>query len=261
MAAYRQVHKQGGQVTNVDLDLRRLEELGLNASAPPGQLLYDGWFLRLLRGQVKRARSVNAVYPSSLPLAEKLLHCEQVYRLHSLPLIFRITPFSEPAGLDDELAARGYPRFDPTAVESMPIDGFALAVSAAEPLDLPEWVDVVARLRGSPAEHRDTHLQRLQASPLPHRAMVLRQDGRAVATGLVVVEGNWAGLFDVVTDPASLRRGHARQIVLALLRSAWDMGARQAYLQVTTTNDPARALYARLGFHERYQYWYRGPTP
>ena len=29
-------------------DLRRLEELGLNSSAPPGQLLYDGWLLRLL---------------------------------------------------------------------------------------------------------------------------------------------------------------------------------------------------------------------
>lgn len=45
------------------LDLRRIEELGLNSSAPPGQLLYDGWLLRLLPGQAKRARSVNAVYP------------------------------------------------------------------------------------------------------------------------------------------------------------------------------------------------------
>jgi len=246
------VHKQGCHVTNDNLDLRRLEELGLNASAPPGQLLYDGWLLRLLPGKVKRARSVNA---------EKLPYCEQVYRQHGLPLIFRITPFSEPAGLDSELAARGYPIFDPTAVESTAIDEFTLADSAAEPLDLPEWVDVVARLRGSPAEHRDTHLQRLQASPLPHRAMVLRHDGTAVATGLVIVEGAWAGLFDLVTDPARLRRGHALQIVLGLLRSAWDMGARQAYLQVTTTNHPARALYARFGFRERYQYWYRGPTP
>jgi len=32
-------------------DLRRLEELGLNSSAAPGQLLYDGWLLRLLPGQ------------------------------------------------------------------------------------------------------------------------------------------------------------------------------------------------------------------
>ena len=45
-------------------DARRLEELGLNSSVPPGQLLYDGWLIRLLRGKAKRARSVNAVYPS-----------------------------------------------------------------------------------------------------------------------------------------------------------------------------------------------------
>lgn len=31
------------------------------------------------------------------------------------------------------------------------------------------------------------------------------------------------------------------------------------YLQVTTSNLAARALYAGLGFDERYQYWYRGP--
>ena len=30
------------------------------------------------------------------------------------------------------------------------------------------------------------------------------------------------------------------------------------YLQVTVDNTPARALYKRLGFSERYQYWYRG---
>ena len=39
-------------------DARRLEELSLNSSAPPGQLLYDGWLLRLLPGKPKRTRSL-----------------------------------------------------------------------------------------------------------------------------------------------------------------------------------------------------------
>jgi len=42
------------------------------------------------------------------------------------------------------------------------------------------------------------------------------------------------------------------------LRKAWEMGARNAYLQVQADNVAARRLYAQFGFAERYQYWYRG---
>ena len=42
-----------------DTELRWIEEFGLTSSIPPGQLVYDGWLLRLLPGQAKRARSVN----------------------------------------------------------------------------------------------------------------------------------------------------------------------------------------------------------
>ena len=240
------------------LDLRRIEELGLNSSAPPGQLLYDGWLLRLLPGQAKRARSVNAVYPSSRPLAEKVAYCEQIYRSHGLPMVFRITPFSEPATLDAELERLGYPKFDLTAVDAMVIDPARLLLSQAEPMDLRAWVDAVGELRGAPPEYRATHLERLQSSPLQHRALAIRQGGAVVATGLTIVEDGWAGLFDIVTSPAVRRQGYGRQLVHGLLQAAWELGARQVYLQVTANNTPARTLYARLGFTERYHYWYRG---
>ena len=239
------------------IDLRRIEELGLN-SAPPAQLLYDGWLLRLLPGQAKRARSVNAVYPSTLPLADKVAYCERLYRDHRLPLVFRITPFSEPSTLDAELERLGYPRFDRTAVEVASIEPEKLQAAPTEVLPLPEWVQAVGALRGSPPEHSAGHLQRLQASPLPHRSLAIRHEGRIVATGLTIVEDGWAGLFDIVTDKRVRRQGHGQKLVHGLLQAAWDLGARQAYLQVTVDNTPARALYARLGFRERYQYWYRG---
>lgn len=238
-------------------DARRLEELSLNSSAPPGQLVHDGWLLRLAAGKAKRARSVNAVYASRLPLAGKVAYCERLYEARGLPILFRVTPFSEPAGLDAALAQRGYVRFDDTAVESAPIGASAQAPPGVEALELPAWVEAIGELRGSPAAHRAAHLARLQGMPLAMRALVLRDAGRIVATGLAMAEDDCAGLFDVVTDERRRREGHARTVVRGLLAAAREMGARHAYLQVTIDNEPARRLYREFGFEERYLYWYR----
>ena len=238
-------------------DLRRLEELTLNSSAPPAQLLYDGWLLRLAPGKAKRARSVNAVYPATRPLDEKIDYCERVYGEAKLPALFRITPFSQPAGLDQALDARGYGRFETTAVESS-----AIAPPAGAPrvraIALEEWVDAVGEIRVSPPAHRGGHLARLRAMPLELRPVALDAGGRIVATGLIIVEQGWAGLFDIITREDERRRGHARTIVAGLLALAWELGARDAYLQVRADNEAARRLYREFGFQERYTYWYRG---
>ena len=239
-------------------DARRIEELSLNSSAPPGQLVYDGWLLRLLPGKAKRARSVNALYASVLPVEEKIAYCERLYAQAGLPLLFRMTPFVQPAHLDEHLSRMGFARFEATAVESAAIDAatFGTADAGEEPLE--QWVHAVGALRGSPPAHVQSHLARLKDLPLPKRAFCVKEGGAVVATGLTILEDGHAGLFDIVTHPDQRRRGCARRIVASLLKSAWDLGARTAYLQVEAGNAPARALYAQFGFAERYQYWYRG---
>lgn len=239
-------------------EVRRLEELSLNSSTPPGQRLYDGWLLRFSPGKAKRARSVNALYPSRLPLEEKVRHCERAYAEAGLPALFRITPFSEPEGLDACLEQRGYRRFDDTAVESADLLRAPDIAGTAVALALPEWVGAVAALRGSPPDHRDAHLARLQSLGLPLWGLALARDGRTVAAGLVVIEDGHAGLFDVLVAEDARRRGYARDVVASLLALARDQGARHAYLQVQRDNEPARRLYASFGFRERYSYWYRG---
>ena len=87
---------------------------------------------------------------------------------------------------------------------------------------------------------------------------MLRDGAAIVATGLTIVEDGWAGLFDIVTHPDARSKGHGRHIVSSLLQAAWELGARQAYLQVGTDNTAARNLYRQFGFGEHYQYWYRG---
>jgi ribosomal protein S18 acetylase RimI-like enzyme len=239
-------------------DARRIEELSLNSSAPPGQLLYDGWILRLLRGKAKRARSVNAVYPSKRPVAEKIAYCERLYSAAAVPLLFRITPFSEPPELDGELDRQGYQRFDDTVVESAAIDRSQLAEPVAQPMELSPWVEAVAQLRASPIAHRSAHLARLEGMPLAKRAVAIRSQGEVLATGLAIIEDDCAGLFDIITRADAQRRGHAKEVVASLLRAAWELGARHAYLQVQKENIAAIRLYAQFGFEERYLYWYRG---
>jgi N-acetylglutamate synthase len=239
-------------------DIRRIEELGLNSSTPPGQLLYDGWLLRMLPGKAKRARSVNAPYPSSLPLGEKIAHCERLYRTVHMPMIFRITPFSQPGELDAELERRGFGRFETTAVEYAPIHEGLFGHAQGRIMTLGSWIEAVGDLRDSPPQHRESHRARLEGSPLILRAVAVEEEGRIVATGLTIIEARCAGIFDIVTREEARGRGHARTVVSTLLKTAWDIGARHAYLQVGADNVAARNLYRWFGFEERYTYWYRG---
>lgn len=236
---------------------RRLEELTLNSSAPPGQLLYDGWLLRFSPGKAKRARSVNAVYPSTLPFAAKVAYCEATYAERGLPAIFRLSGHSEP-GLDAFLEARGYGAFDHTDVRRAALDPVRLAGPEVASPGLDPWFDLVGALRGSPVAHRRAHLERLAALPLAMNAVAILSGDEPLATGLAILEDGHVGLFDVVTAEGARRRGHARAIVAALLRWGWNLGARHAYLQVDAGNAPAIALYDAFGFSRAYGYWYRG---
>ncbi len=241
----------------------RVEDAGLNASAPAEQRWLDGWLLRLSPGKAKRARCINALAPGRLPLAERLQAAQAVYRDAGLPLVVRITPFSQPPTLDAELAALGWRRFDETCVmlcADYCVDEALADRVRPQPVDPDTYADIVGALRDSSPAQRQAHAARLRASPVPYRGVVLRQDGRVVACGQMAREDELVGLYDVFTSPDARRRGHARALCAWLLRDAAAAGARHAYLQVDADNHPARAVYATLGFAEVYRYHYREPA-
>ena len=102
---------------DIDLGLlQRVEDSSLNASAPPQQRWLDGWLVRYCPGKAKRARCINAVAPGVRTPQAKLAECEAVFQEAGLPLVVRITPFTQPAGLDAVLARQGWPMFDDTRV-------------------------------------------------------------------------------------------------------------------------------------------------
>lgn len=244
-------------------DLKRIEEAGLNALQTQRQLFYDGWLLRVSAGQAKRARSVNAHFGSTLPLEEKIAHCERIYAQHGLPILFRMTPFVQPVELEATLAACGFVAFEETLVQARAMDAAPEVPELAQDAALASphaeaFVDAVAALRGSTPQQRDAHLERLFHSPLGKRFAVVRVGDRVVCTAQVAVEGELAGIYDVVTAEDARGRGYATLACAWLMSWAWQHGAHAAYLQVSTDNAPARAIYRKLGFATVYTYHYRG---
>ena len=246
--------------------LARIEEAGLNASAPPQQRLVDGWLLRFSPGKAKRARCINAISPGRLTVPEKLALCQPVFDEAELPLIVRLTPFSQPADLDTQLEAMGMRVLDDTRVMvRTDLTGHRAPPLPAgvtlTPVGHEAFARTVGMLRGSPLAQRQAHGQRLVMSPVPFAAHVLKREGEVLACGQVAIEGGLVGLYDVFTATAARGQGLARLLCSHLLEKAISRGATSAYLQVESDNHPARAVYHRLGFTDAYAYHYRTQHP
>lgn len=246
--------------------LSRIEDAGLNASAPPQQRVLGGWILRLSPGKAKRARCVNALAVGRLPLDELLRRAEMVFDQVGLPFIVRITPFTQPSTLDATLAARGFVAFDDTRV--MVLGGLAPRPEPAPPagcvFEHPghgAFADAVGMLRGSPLAQRQAHAERLRAAPSAYVGVVLRRAGEILACGQMALEDDLVGLYDINTAAPWRRCGLGSAICEYLLHKAYEAGAHCAYLQVDADNLPARSVYQRLGFADAYAYHYRGRRP
>lgn len=246
--------------------LARIEDAGINASAPRQQRWVDGWLVRTCPGKAKRARCIQAVAAGREPVVEKLARCRSIYAAAGLRMYVRVTPFSRPDGLDEALAGLGMELVDDTRVmvktclgdDAAPVSVRGVRVEVADAAAFAEWVGAE---RGSSAGERAAHRDRTAQSPVPYEAMLMRNAaGDVVAGGQVVVEGDLAGLYDVFTTEAERRRGHAVTLCRALLRHATEGGARIGYLQVDAANEAALAVYGRLGFVAGYDYHYRSPA-
>jgi GNAT superfamily N-acetyltransferase len=252
----------GNRGLNPDFDrklLVRAEDAGLNASAPPQQLWLDGWLVRFSPGKAKRARQL-VHHRQRIDAAR----AESVFARAQLPMVVRITPFTRPAGLDTELAARGFGAIDDTRVMIAPAlthlrapalpPGFKWAA-----LGHAAMAEAVGALRGSPLSQRAAQAERLASSPVPFTALAIKRegDGVLIACGQSASEGDLAGLYDVFVSPAMRGRGLAAALCTKLLTNAREAGAKSAYLQVEADNAAARAVYAKLGFADGYGYHYR----
>lgn len=241
--------------------VRKIEELSLNALPALETVLYDGWVLRFANGYTKRANSVNPLYSSTLPAEEKIANCEWWYRDQKAGVVYKMTRFVQPADLDLILAERGYAEESRTSVQTISLAALPSiqgtgTVEVYERLNA-KWLSNFCTMNQVDSKNQAVLELMLKKIRMKTGFLLLSQGEKVVACGLGVVQGDCIGLFDVVTDPALRNRGFGTELVLRLLEWGKAAGADSAYLQVMTSNSAAMRLYARVGFKELYQYWYR----
>jgi len=245
-----------------DHALARIEDASLTASQPREQAFFDGWLMRYANGKAKRARSVNLVAAGERPLEDKLRYCTEFFAHHRLPLIFRITPFSQPRDVDGALARAGYVASEDTRVMVLGLDGLKPVrcpdLSLVE-LDGDAFGATLASLHGLDAQRGAVERDRYARSPVPGIYVAMVDGGRAVACGSAALDGDLVGIYGMVTGAEARGRGLATAIVNALLLRAARRGCVTAYLQVEAGNVPARHVYSKFGFRDGYAYWYRRP--
>ena len=123
--------------------VRGIEELTLNAWPALNNLLYDGWVLSFSDGYTRRANSIHPLYPSTLPLADKIAVCEATYAARGQETVFKLT--SPDHELDATLERLGYASAATTSVQIADLN------HARHPSPLPRDVRVIrtSKLPGS----------------------------------------------------------------------------------------------------------------
>ena len=241
-------------------DIRRIEELSLNAWPCLRQIVHDGWLLRFADGYTGRSNSVQPLYDGAADVRAKIEFCEQAYARVGIPCLSKMTDAAGPADLDVLLESRDYRAFNHTSVQVLDLAGVGDdSVSGVRAHDGPAeaWLRPLVEFRGIEQRHVPTLRAILHAIALPARYLTVVEGDEVVACGLAVLERPWAGIFDIVTREDRRGRGHATRVMRALLAWARREGATRAYLQVMKQNGLALRLYERLGFREAYAYWYR----
>ncbi|MFN2135574.1 MAG: GNAT family N-acetyltransferase [Candidatus Promineifilaceae bacterium] len=237
-------------------DLRRIEEVSLDAWPALHTFAYDGWLLRFANGYTKRANSVTPLYAGELPAAEKIRYCEEQYWRRALRPIFRLALIHPEADLDRLLADAAYQRVDVTSVQGLEIGRGFRASTRTVVAPLNTWLRAFHLLNPARRDER-AHEAILQQIAGPICPLILMNGTQPLACGLAVVQQPYVGLFDIVTEKDQRRKGYGRELTESLIAWGREHGASYAYLQVMRDNSPALALYEQLGFSELYRYWYR----
>ncbi len=101
------------------------------------------------------------------------------------------------------------------------------------------------------------HEQIVRRAPRPRVFVSAVVDGLVAGCGMAASGHAHAGIFCMSTREAYRRRGIGLALVENLCAWAAQRGNQHVFLQVMRENEPAKALYRKIGFAWGYGYHYR----
>ncbi len=274
----------------MDIRIKTIEDLSLNAWPSHQIQFYDGWLLRFSYFYTHRTNCVEQIGASSIPVDAKIRYCENEYSRWGTPAIFKISPLVS-TEFDRILEKKGYvtehlidnmvielPACDSVSGESLSADPAAddkltgsasddqltgsasddnLTVSCSRFIT-PAWIDALFRLKNTTnIMHKTVVPSMYQAIPKETFCISLHSDNKIFGTGLGILDRDYIGVYAIHVHPELRRKGYARKIVGRILHEGYLHGASYGYLQVLSGNEPAISLYRSMGFVSLYKDWFR----
>ena len=214
----------------------------------------------MANGYSNRANSINCIYPSKIILEEKFKYCDELFARHKLPPAYKLMNCEEHKTIEETLAGLNYRKINETSILTCEIpatlksdyEGIIVKGDFDEP-----WIHSVIEYNRIGEGHVQT-FRKILENIADEKIVVCKKTGNEIAgCGYGAIGRNYVGVFDIVVKEEFRRNGYGSEIVLAILAEAARRGVRNSYLQVLIENQAALRLYERLGYREKYRYWYR----
>jgi GNAT superfamily N-acetyltransferase len=182
------------------------------------------------------------------------------FREKSVPWRWIVGPLSQPEDLGPRLVAAGmraasdHPgmvlRLDRMRDESPELPALEVR-EVLEKRDFSAWADVQRETWGLSDEAdrawREAHLRLGLGADLPLRNYLAMLDGEPVGGAAVFCAEGVAGIYNVCVVPSARGRGIGREVTLAALRTARDLGYN---LSTLGSSDLGLPVYLRIGYEE-----------
>lgn len=217
-----------------------------------------GWRIACSGGGTRRINSASPVDAAARCDESALSAIRTAYASAGLPAIVRVPAMlgSADAWLDRNAFAAAEGHTQTIACATLPIAPAATAALTRRPDT--DWLAARRRLSLAAGLDGDYHVAPIARLATPALFAAVSDAGAIRSLAFAAVQGGIAIVEAVATDPAWRGRGLALRCLSALLHATASLGAREAALQVQADNEPARALYRRLGFARHlYDYHYR----
>ncbi|WP_350335427.1 GNAT family N-acetyltransferase [Coralliovum pocilloporae] len=246
--------------------VRRLEDANLSAW-PSETVLKDGdWVIRLTPGHPsRRINSFYALNPEDdANIEDRFANARAIFQRKTIPAFYRSTPLTSPE-IISFLNRTGWRCLDVTHVLTTTLEQpvhperntceFEVSSHLTDP-----WLSSYVNCSGLTESARPALERILQRVHHPVRFIRILEDGSCIGTAAIILDNEWAGLFEIAVHPSARGKGVGKQIIAASLVEAKAAGSSKAWLQVVEDNHPAYAIYKAFGFRYQYDYAYWQPA-